>query len=251
MAGKRKIIHIDETLCNGCGQCVAVCAEGALAIIDGNARVRSDSFCDGLGACIGICPQGALRIIECESAAFDEHAAAEHVRDKVRAHDAAHLAQQCPSARLRWLSSGKQTKESVSHTYQPVSAESSALMNWPVKIKLVSPDAMFLQTADLMIVSDCVPFAYAALHRDFLKDRVVLTGCPKFDDVTLYIRKFADILKHGSIRSITVLVMEVPCCQAMPRIVEQGMRSAGLIIPLKTVVVGMEGEVLKAVNSQW
>ena len=249
MITKRKIIKIDGVLCNGCGQCVTACAEGAIEIVDGKARVTSDSFCDGLGACIGHCPQGALRIVEREAASFNAHAAVEHAREKDREHDGVRLSLQCPSARLRQLRTAQKGKDGGRHC--PSTTERSTLMNWPVKLKLVPADAMFLKTARLLVVSDCVAFAYPTLHRDFMTDRVVLTGCPKFDDTNWYIQKCADIFKRNTIQSITVIVMEVPCCQAMPRIVERGMRSAGLSIPLKTVIIGIEGEVLKTVSGEW
>lgn len=246
MNALRKIIQIYEDSCNGCGQCVIACAEGALAIIDGKARVVSDSLCDGLGACIGTCPQGALEIIEREAELFDENAAAEHVRQRFRGHDTGHVSAACPSAKVRQLRPGLHaTPDSRQLTGFE---EPSTLMNWPVKVRLVPPDAMFLRVAHLLIVADCVPFAYPSLHRDFMKDRVALSGCAKFDPTQSYLDKFTEIFRQNDIQSITVAAMEVPCCQMMPGVVKQALRAAGKTVPVQTVVIGIEGKVFKTGN---
>lgn len=243
MKSKRKIIRIDNDLCNGCGQCAIACAEGALAIVDGKAKVISDKYCDGLGACIGDCPQNALKIIEREAEEFDEHSVEEHLAEKKKRADAEKLSYQCPSARIKQFAPNE-TAEQVT-----TGKSKSALSTWPVQIRLVPPSAPFLQGADILVVSDCTPFAYPDFHRDFMAGRVLLTGCPKFDDRDVYVQKFAQIFQHNDIKSITVVVMEVPCCQGMPMIVKAGMEEAGRNAPLETVVLGIRGEIIKRIKN--
>jgi len=205
----RKIIEIDEELCNGCGQCVPACAEGALKVINGKARLVSEVYCDGLGACLGECPTGALRIVERVADDFVP-----------------------PS--------------SCTEANQPVSQEGavSALSHWPVQIRLVPATAQFLKGADLLVAADCTPVAYPNFHRDFLKDKVIIVGCPKFDDVQEYIKKFSDIFSTADIRSVTILVMEVPCCQGLPMIVKKGMELASKNIPMEKIVISSKGDIL-------
>jgi Fe-S-cluster-containing hydrogenase component 2 len=227
---KRSIIEIDEDLCNGCGQCVPSCAEGAIQVIDGKARLVSETFCDGLGACLGECPTGALKIVERDADAYDEAAVETHLeREKKPAHSG------CPGAQLRTFKPNAAPRERPEHS-------ESALTHWPVQIRLVPPTAPFLRGADLLVTADCVPIAYPNFHQDFLDGKVVLVGCPKFDDVELYVQRFADIFASADIRSVTVVVMEVPCCQALPMIIERGMRLVGAAIPVEKVVIGLNGE---------
>ena len=241
MGLKRNIIEIDQKRCNGCGACVSACAEGAIAIIDGKARVISDKYCDGLGNCIGQCPQDALRIVIREADAFDEAAAIEHMKGhNPRTIDHV-MPKRCPSEAVRQLES-RQAEGDASQSCQ------SALTTWPVQIRLVPPHAPFLKNADLLIASDCTPFAYAGFHRDFLKGKVALTGCPKFDERAMYVEKFTEIFRQNDIRSLTVVVMEVPCCQGMPLIVKSGLKAAGKSVPMETVVIGVEGDVVKRIQ---
>lgn len=240
---KRKIIQIDEELCNGCGQCSAACAEGAIALIDGKAKVISDRYCDGLGACLGECPQKALEIIEREAEDFDEHAVEAHLAEKKKWEEAEKLSHQCPSARI------KQLVPKGAAVYENTGRSPSALTTWPVQIRLVPPHAPFLRGADLLVVSDCTPFAYPDFHRDFMQGRVLLTGCPKFDDRELYEEKFASIFEQADIKSVTVVVMEVPCCQGMPLIVKAGMDASNKHVPLETAVISIDGEIIKRVKS--
>jgi len=217
----RKIIEIDEELCNGCGQCIAACAESALALVEGKAKVISDSLCDGLGACIGDCPTGALKIAEREAEEFDA--------------EAVQISSGCPSSRMMATfpagvpSSGRGV---------------STLSHWPVKIRLVPESAPFLQGADLLVVADCVPVAFPDLHGKFLPGRVVMVGCPKFDEAAPYSEKFAGIFRGAGVKSITVVIMEVPCCSGLPRIVRKGMDLAGKNIPLEVVMISTRGEVI-------
>ena len=239
---RRKIITIDEELCDACGQCVTACVEGAIAIVDGKARVVSDSYCDGLGACIGGCPRGALSIVERAAEAFDEHAAQEHVREQRQ--EAEQYIHQCPSTRMRHFAPRSETEPP-----QAGAPSRPALSTWPVQLRLVAPDAPFLQGADLLVAADCTPFAYPDLHRDFLTGRVLLCGCPKFDDQEYYVQKLTAIFKYNEIRSIVVLVMEVPCCGGMPVIIQKAMDAAGRRVPLEIVTLGIEGAVTKRMKT--
>ena len=190
----RKIIEIDEEKCDGCGQCVIGCAEGALEIIDGKAKVTSDNLCDGLGACIGECPQGALEIVEREAEAFDEVAVEAHLERQQAAAPAQPAGDTlpcgCPSAQLQSFAPQTACQKANEPTDLKASAKSpaptgevpSALMHWPVQVRLIPPTAPFLKGADLLVVADCVPVAFPSLHQDFLQGRAVMVGCPKFDD---------------------------------------------------------------------
>jgi Fe-S-cluster-containing hydrogenase component 2 len=239
MKVKRKIIKIDEELCDGCGTCVPSCAEGAIEVVDGKARVSTEKYCDGLGACLGECPKGALSIEEREAEEFDEEAVEEHLSSKEK-REASHeipMVQACPSARLRTFAPKPLAEESP--------GQASALSHWPVQIRLVPPTAPFLKGARLLIAADCAPVAYPNFHKDFLKGKVVMVGCPKFDDVQNYVDKFAEIFRTANIKGVTVLDMEVPCCSALPRIVKRGMELASKNIPLEEVVISARGEILK------
>lgn len=242
MKVKRKIIHIDEELCDGCGQCVPSCAEGSLQIIDGKAKVVSDNLCDGLGACLGECPQGALTLIEREADEFDEAAVEAHLAKKAGEEDAAAAPKApvgCPSARVE--------------TFQPLGAGGpvavsrntgggdSALTHWPVQIHLVPPTAPFLKGAHLLVAADCTPFAYPDFHEVLLKDRVLMIGCPKLDDAQAYIDKFTAIFRQAGIRSITTVMMEVPCCSSLTGIIRQALADAGADIPVEEVIISTRG----------
>jgi ferredoxin len=240
----RKIIEIDEELCDGCGNCVPACAEGALVIENGKARVVKDQFCDGLGACLGDCPTGALRMIEREADEFDEAAVEEYLADKEkgrRENEFIHTG--CPSARIETFDT---TQDKKMPGNSDVAAESgSQLSNWPVQIMLVPPTAPFLKGADLLVVADCVPVAYRNFHQDFLEGKAVMMGCPKLDNAQAYIDKFAQICQIAGLKSITSLIMEVPCCSALPMIVRKGLEKAAKQIPMEEVVIGTRGQILE------
>lgn len=244
MQAMRKIIEIDEKRCDGCGQCVLSCAEGAIEIIDGKAKLVKDSYCDGLGACIGECPQDALRIIERQAEEFDPEAVEQYLQEKEQAAKTAFPsfpAGGCPSQQIHVFdSSCQQANEPVSHP-----ADGSRLSHWPVQIRLVPPNAPFLKEAQLLIAADCTPVAYAGFHRDFLQGRVVLLGCPKFDDTKEYLEKFTNIFKANNIQSVTILDMEVPCCSALAGMVKKAIADAGKSIPTSEVTVGVRGQILK------
>jgi len=242
----RKIIKIDEELCDGCGQCVPSCAEGALEIVDGKARIVAEKFCDGLGACLGECPTGALKVTEREAEDFDEAAVEEYLSAKGQQPDEKKpaLPHGCPSARLQTF----QPLPSCQDVNRPAAVSAgdtdSALTHWPVQIRLIPPTAPFLKGADLLVVADCAPVAFPYLHRDFLKGKTVMMGCPKFDDAQAYIDKFAEIFKTADIKRITTLIMEVPCCTGLPVIVKKGLELSGKNIPLDEVVVSTRGKIL-------
>jgi len=239
----RKIIRIDEERCDGCGLCVPGCAEGAIRIEGGKARLASDRYCDGLGACLGECPRGALEIIEREAEAFDELAAIAHLKRTKQAEYSAPepLACGCPGSHVRTFALDEAPGVSA-RTVHGGGAQSS-LRHWPVQIRLVPPAAPFLNGASLLVAADCVPVACPSFHEDFLEGRVDLIGCPKFDDPGPYVEKFARIFAASDIRDVTVAVMEVPCCQGLPMIVKKGMEMAGKKVPLRKVIVGTDGTV--------
>jgi Pyruvate/2-oxoacid:ferredoxin oxidoreductase delta subunit len=241
----RKIIEIDEGLCTGCGECIPACAEGAIQVIDGKARLVAEKYCDGLGACLGECPRGAIKIVERQADEFDEEAVTEHIQ--ARAANAqkaeAMMACGCPSTLIESFGSTR-----AQHKHQELETDAndtSALAHWPVQINLVPPTAPFLKGAHLLVAADCTPVAYPRFHRDFLEGKAVMLGCPKFDDAQAYIQRFAEIFKQADIKGITVVVMEVPCCQGLPVIITKGMALAGKEIPLDQVIISTRGEILE------
>jgi len=241
----RKIIEIDEELCGTCGQCVPACAEGAIQVIDGKARLVKDRYCDGLGACLGECPTGALTVIEREAEEFNEETVQEHLHTKE--HDAnkaeTTMACGCPSAEIQTFGSPPGRREESApgaHT-----STTSTLSHWPVQIRLVPPTAPFLKGAHLLVATDCTPVAYPRFHGDFLEGKAVMVGCPKFDDTEAYIQRFADIFKTAGIKDVTVVVMEVPCCQGLPVIIKKAMELAGKSIPMEQITISRRGDILE------
>jgi ferredoxin len=241
----RKIIEIDEELCDGCGLCVPSCAEGALQIIDGKAKLVGDKYCDGLGACLGECPNDALITVEREVEAFDEEAVEELLKSREEEKKAgeAVLPCGCPSTLLQSFSPPLERHGTIEAVSRP--AVPSALTHWPILINLVPATAPFLKGADLLIAADCTSFTYPNFHEDFLKGKVLMVGCPKFDEVKEYIQKFAEIFSTADIKSVTIAVIEVPCCQGLAMIVKKAMNLAGKQIPMEQVVISTRGEVLK------
>jgi NAD-dependent dihydropyrimidine dehydrogenase PreA subunit len=235
----RKIIEIDEVKCDGCGQCVNACAEGALKMVNGKAKVVADTFCDGLGACIGECPRGALKIIEREADPFDEKAVEQHIKGQ-GAQSASHgaLPCGCPGTAMQ---SFKAPSAAPPKSAACGGAAGSALTHWPVQIRLVPANAPFLKGADLLIAADCTAFAYAGFHGDLLAGKALMVGCPKLDDAQQIQDKFVDIFKTAGIKSVTVVAMEVPCCSRLPLIVKKALEISGADIPLKEIIVGIQG----------
>lgn len=270
---KRKIIEIDEEKCNGCSLCIPDCPEGALQIIDGKARLISDLFCDGLGACIGSCPKGAIKMIEREAQLYNEQKVMEKIvkqgKNVIKAH-LQHLKDHgeknylreaieylkekgienpleskalkehavfhgCPGSRIVDF----RNKKKPSAASQP--RQESELRQWPVQLTLVSPKAPYFNKADLLIAADCVPFAYADFHHDFLRNRSLVIGCPKLDDTEFYKKKLTEILKSNNIRSIAVLHMEVPCCYGLQHVVENAIKASRKKIKLKQTIITIDG----------
>jgi Fe-S-cluster-containing hydrogenase component 2 len=248
----RKIIQIDEERCDGCGQCIPDCAEGALEIQNGKARMIAEKYCDGLGACLSSCPNGALQIIEREADDFDE-AAVEVLLSKYNNQDRKSAktpaASGCPSARLINLRPTSPCQAANKPVMRGASdSTDSALTHWPVQIRLVPPSAPFLKNGDLLVAADCTPVAYPGFHHDFLAGRVVMMGCPKFDDSKGYIAKFREVFKTAKPKSVTVCIMEVPCCSAMKMIVEEASRQAAYQVPIEQVTIGVQGQILAREN---
>lgn len=245
---KRNIVEIDQERCDGCGLCVQSCAEGAIRIVNGKAVLAADNLCDGLGACLGECPRGAIRIIEREADAFDETAvaasktAAVQTSSPVGRHTALGVNRQghggCPGSRvISRAVPAADAAEAEQGTRQ------SRLGQWPVQLKLVPVDAPFLQDADLLLAADCAPFAYADFHKDFLDGKALLVGCPKLDDNEYYTGKLTEMFRVSSIRSVTVLRMEVPCCGGIEAAARRALAASGKNIPCRVVTIGVKGDI--------
>jgi Fe-S-cluster-containing hydrogenase component 2 len=232
----RKIIEIDDELCTGCGECVPDCAEGSLAIVDGKARLVADKLCDGLGACLKSCPTGALNIVEREADEFDEAAVKAFLAEK---ENKSHTNGGCPSAQLRFFPASP-----CEAANKPGRQTDSALSHWPVQIRLIPPAAQFLEQSDILVAADCTPVSYPEMHRDFISGRVVMMGCPKFDDAALYVNRFTEILRTRNPRSLTVVIMEVPCCSAMLQIIRKARQDTGSSVPVRQVVVSTRGNII-------
>jgi Pyruvate/2-oxoacid:ferredoxin oxidoreductase delta subunit len=236
----RSIVKIDEEKCTGCGLCVPACAEGAIKIINGKAKLISDKYCDGLGACLGECPVGAITIEERETEEFDKEAVKEHLKREqavpvVHHHHASHPS--CPSAKVMYFERNLTEKEVVTAPEK----SASMLSQWPVQLTLVPPTAPFFENADLLIAADCVPFAYANFHSDFLRGKTLVIGCPKLDNAGFYKEKLTEIFKQSNIRSVTVVNMEVPCCFGLYRLIKEALDSSGKNIPLKQEIISIKG----------
>lgn len=236
----RDIVFIDEEKCNGCGMCIPNCAEGAIKLINGKAKLVDDRFCDGLGACLGHCPQGAITITKRNAPEFDEEAVKEHLLAEPRLKIVEKKIEKnipcgCPGSMAMDLRSEK--KAPVAQGRQ-----NAELRQWPVQLMLVSPDASYFKDADLLIAADCVPFAYPNFHSDFLKGKSLIIGCPKLDDAQYYVEKLTELIKKNNIKSITLVNMEVPCCFGLQRIVEEAVGKSGKIMPIRQTVITIRGE---------
>ena len=250
----RTVVHIDEEKCDGCGLCVPGCAEGALQIVDGKARLVSDVYCDGLGACLGECPQDAITLVEREAEQFDEEAVAKRLEGLSGSESAREQ-----SADIRLLPKDPEPSfsgcpGSLSRTFEerpaaapgpgsvPAGSVASQLANWPVQIMLAPAGAPFFDQSRLLIAADCAPFAYGDFHRRFLEGRTLLVGCPKLDDGEAYLRKLTDIFRQNDLRSIEVVHMEVPCCSGLVHLVRQALSASGKEIPTTLYRVGIKGD---------
>ena len=268
---ERDIITIDESKCNGCGQCIPGCPEGALQIIDGKARLVSDLFCDGLGACLGNCPTGAMKIEKREAEAYDEYKAMENIvkggQNVIKAHlqhlkahgETTYLSQaldylekqniptpdylektkcNCPSSMTKTIS-----RENSSEIVTGLS--SPQLNNWPIQLSLMNPEAEYFNGADLVIAADCVPFSYPNFHSRFLKGKVLMIFCPKLDKtLDSYVQKLTHIFETKKIQSITIVHMEVPCCGGVEIIVKKALENAQKVITLKDYTISISGEII-------
>lgn len=233
----RRIVKIDDEKCDGCGLCVPACAEAAIKIIDGKARLVSESFCDGLGACLGECPNNAISIVEREAEEFDEKAVEEYLKSL---QDQVVSISGCPHS--------YQVNQSIRLSDQEACPPERRPLQWPVKIDLVPPKAPFLLNADLLVTADCVPVVYEEFHRDFVGKGVVMLGCPKFGDAERMIQKFVQIFKGNPIKNIRVLRMEVPCCGGLPVLLKRAMARSMVHIPIEETVVGTNGEIISRVE---
>jgi NAD-dependent dihydropyrimidine dehydrogenase PreA subunit len=244
MKRMRKVIEIDENTCNGCGQCILACAEGALKLVDGKARLVGDILCDGLGACIGDCPTGALRIVEREAEDFSEEALEKHIGKKSHGpsvHEGpATLPCGCPSSSVMTFALKDEPKGIEGRHCAEMTSQ---LGHWPVKLQLLSPQAPFLKGSDMLLMADCCGVAGPNLHEKLFKGRTVAIACPKLDDIEKHIQRLAEILVHATPRTLTVVHMEVPCCTGLVHAALEALRRAGVDIPLKHIVMSRRGEI--------
>lgn len=257
----REMVKIDEEKCNGCGLCVPSCAEGAIQIVAGKAKLTADNLCDGLGACLGDCPLGAITIETREADEFDEEAVAKRLKELGRdplPSDHAHepVAGGCPSAQVQSLPTSKPAPAAggcpsarLMNFDRPSTRDvgdagqrPSELRQWPVQLHLVPPTAPFLQDKEVLLAADCVPFAYADFHKDMLKDRALLIACPKLDNTQPYLDKLVAMLQQNNIRKLLVAHMEVPCCSGLIAIARQALEASGVDVPFDTINVGIQGE---------
>ena len=227
----RSIVKIDVDKCNGCGKCVTACVEGAIKLINGKAKLVSETYCDGLGACIGHCPQNAITIEKRQCDEFDEQAVKKHLESKKKS-----------SPPKGFVCPGMAAKQFVKkHSAQGDVA--SQLGHWPIQLGLVSANAPFLKGVDLLLTADCVPFAMGDFHGKLLKDHSVIIACPKLDDVEPYIEKLTQILNSCNLNSLTVVHMEVPCCFGLTRIVQQAIVNSGKKLNFEDITISLDGQV--------
>ncbi|QHI69348.1 ATP-binding protein [Tichowtungia aerotolerans] len=237
---KRKIIEIDEEKCNGCGNCVTGCAEGALQIVDGKAKLVNEVFCDGLGACIGTCPTGALKIIERDAPEFDEEAVEEHLQSKKTP-----PAGGCPGLQLRFNEKPKAEKRSVSSPAVSGQVIPSELNQWPTQLHLVPPNAPFFKNRELVVLSTCSPSASPDVNWRFIRGRAIAIACPKLDRTEGYVEKLTEILKSNGIPKVIVVRMEVPCCGGLTALVQQAVRRSGRTdLVVEEATIGLNGDLI-------
>jgi ferredoxin len=254
---KRKIITINEDLCNGCGNCVSACSEGALQVVDGKARLVREDFCDGFGDCIGECPTGALLIEKRETRSFDldqtrayllktkGEEAVRRMEEAQKKHGAKGnepLPCGCPGSMGRTIEISRCTSTSCA---QPLTAQ---LSNWPVQISLLPHKAPYYDGAHLLVAADCCAYAYAGFHDDFIRGHTLAVGCPKLDNASAHKEKLTTILSENDIRSVEVAYMEVPCCTGLVKLVEEAVKDSGRNIPVTKTKIGIKGEVTGATS---
>lgn len=235
---KRNIVIINEDKCNGCGLCIDACHEGALKLIDGKAKLISESYCDGLGDCLPQCPTDAITIEEREVAAYDEEAVEQNMA-KIAAEKSAHTCS-CPGSDAKTIE-----RKPVASKETELIESNSQLRQWPCQIKLVPPNAPYLDNAHLLIAADCTAFAYANIHNDFMKNKITIIGCPKLDSVD-YTGKLTDIITNNDIKSVTVLRMQVPCCGGIVNATKQALINSGKMIPWSITVISTDGQIVES-----
>lgn len=232
----RRIVEINEELCNGCGACASACHEGAIVMVDGKARLIKDDYCDGLGDCLPACPANAISIIEREAAAYDEAAVKARMEAGAAHNINGHV---CPGSMAKSIHSDTRTEEDKTSVYEV--SQTSRLMQWPVQIKLVPVQAPYFDGANLLIAADCTAYAYAAFHEDFMKDHITLVGCPKLDSAD-YSEKLTEILKNNEIKSLKIVRMEVPCCGGLEHAAVTALKNSGKMIPWQVVTITCDGK---------
>ena len=236
---KRRIIEIDREKCNGCGACAAACHEGAIAMVDGKAKLMRDDYCDGLGDCLPACPTGAIAFVEREAAAYDEKAVLENRQRKMRK-EGMTLPCGCPGTQSKTIRRAEREDEELScMNMKPV----SRLSQWPVQIKLVPVNAPYFDGAKLLIAADCTAYAYAAFHEEFIRGRITLVGCPKLDGVD-YSEKLTEIIRNNDIKSVTVVRMEVPCCGGLENAAKTALQNSGKFLPWQVVTISTDGRIV-------
>ena len=235
---KRRIIEIDPDKCNGCGACAAACHEGAIAMVDGKAKLMRDDYCDGLGDCLPTCSTGAITFVERETAAYDEAAVLKNKKRKMQK-EGLSLPCGCPGTQSRKIEHSECDTPETAHTEQK-----SRLCQWPVQIKLVPANAPYFSGAKLLIAADCTAYAYASFHQDFIRNKVTLIGCPKLDQVD-YSEKLTAIIQNNNIQSVTIVRMEVPCCGGLEMAAKKALQNSGKFIPWQVVTISIDGKILE------
>lgn len=232
----RRIIHINEEKCNGCGACADACHESAIGMVNGKAKLLRDDYCDGLGDCLPACPTGAITFVEREAAAYDEEAVLANQRKKAGENKSAHhMSGGCPGSRMRQMK-----RETTAPTENEMESQ---LQQWPVQIKLVPTQAPYFEGAKLLIAADCTAYAYGNFHKDFVKGKVTLIGCPKLDDCD-YSEKLTEIIAANDIKSVTLVRMEVPCCGGLEQAAIKALKNSGKFIPWQVVTISIDGKIL-------
>lgn len=215
----RRIIEINEERCNGCGACATACHEGAIAMVNGKAKLMRDDYCDGLGDCLPTCPTNAISFVEREAAAYDEKAVQENMAKK------------------------KKLEQESAETNQSPIASTSQLGQWPCQIKLVPTNAPYYEDAKLLIAADCTAYAYARMHDDFMRGKITLVGCPKLDAID-YSEKLTEIIANNNLKSVTIVRMEVPCCGGLEMAAKKALKNSGKFIPWQVVTISIDGKIL-------
>lgn len=241
----RKIIHIDENKCNGCGLCATACHEGAIEMVNGKAKLISDEYCDGLGDCLPECPTGAITMIEREAKEYNEELVQKTIEEKKSKENLYEkLPCGCPGTAAKSINRINLPKKENLNKVNIKTEVNSQLMQWPVQLNLINTKAPYLNNCNLLIAADCTAYAYGNFHNDFIKDHVTVIGCPKLDDNKYYEEKLSEILKLNDIKSITVVRMEVPCCGGIVSATKNAMLKSETIVPYREVIISTDGRIL-------